>query len=373
MTIYFDLSAAVHHRAGLGRYGESLARGLFELIPEELGVFFNQESGVAPIADLATLPTRTVRLGYKPWRMAVLLGQAAHVGFNRLVPDARLFHATEHLLLPLRGVPTVLTVHDLIFRHLPQHHKRLNRWYLNLALPLFCRRATHIISVTEHSRQDVIRSYHIPPEKVSVVYEAADPRLQPASPEAMTAARARYHLPDDYLLYVGTLEPRKNLVRLLEAWTPLYSAGEAPPLVIAGKRGWLYDDLFAAVERSPVRSAVLTPGYIAEEDLGALYTGATAFTLPSIYEGFGLPVLEAMACGTPVLCSSGSSFPEVAGDAAVMVDPHDVEAIREGLRSLLRDRELRESYRERGFRQAARFSWRRAAEETLAIYRRVMQ
>jgi hypothetical protein len=136
VTIYFDVSAAVHRRAGLGRYADSLARALLPLLGDRLALFYNREQGIEPLVGLEHLSARTVALGYKPWRMAVWAGQLAHAGFNRLLPGAELFHATEHLLLPLRGVPTVLTVHDLIFRHLPQHHKRLNRWYLNMTLPL---------------------------------------------------------------------------------------------------------------------------------------------------------------------------------------------------------------------------------------------
>ena len=159
--ITLDLSAAVHHRAGLGRYAESLTRALRPQIPDDLALFYNAERGVEPLPGLDDLPTRTVALGYKPWRMLVWMGQLARVPFNRLVPEATLFHATEHLLMPLRGVPTVLTVHDLIFRHLPEHHKRLNRWYLNATMPLYCRRADHIIAVSEATRRDLIRAYEI--------------------------------------------------------------------------------------------------------------------------------------------------------------------------------------------------------------------
>ena len=157
MPIYLDVSAAVHHRAGLSRYAESLAHALAALLPGQLALFYNAEQGIEPLAGLAGLPASTIALGYKPWRMLVWAGQLARIGFNRLTPGATLFHATEHLLLPLRGVPTVLTVHDLIFRRLPEHHKPLNRWYLNLSLPLYCRRATHIIAVSAQTRQDPIR------------------------------------------------------------------------------------------------------------------------------------------------------------------------------------------------------------------------
>ena len=370
MTIYLDISAAVHRRAGLGRYAESMARSLAPLLPDELALFYNREKGIEPLAGLETLPSRTVALGYKPWRMLVWAGQLGRVGLNRLVPDAGLFHATEHLLPPLRGVPTVLTVHDLIFRHLPQHHKRLNRWYLNLTLPLYCRRADHVIAVSEYTRGDLIVAYGLPPDKITVILEAADPRFAPQPVEMVSLVRTRYQLPERYLLYVGTLEPRKNLTRLLAAWEPLYRTGDAPPLVIAGKRGWFYREFFAALERSPAREAVLLPGYIAEADLPALYAGADAFLFPSLYEGFGLPVLEAMACGTPVICSNSTSVPEVAGNAAIQIDALEVDALTDALRRVLEDKNLGEEMRVEGLAQAARFSWERAASETLAVYRK---
>ncbi len=370
-AFYLDVSAAVHRRAGLGRYAESLARALHPLVPEEMALFFNRESGVEPLSGLEAQPTRTVALGYKPWRMIVLAAQGAGLGFDRFFPDARLFHATEHLLPPFRHLPTVLTVHDLIFRHLPQHHKRLNRWYLNLAMPLYVRRATHLIAVSEATRRDLMAAYGVPAEKITVIYEAADPRFGPRDALEQQTIRANYGLPPAYFLYLGTIEPRKNLLRLLRAWEPLYLAGEAPPLVIVGKRGWLSEPFFEAVERSPAREGLILTGYVLDDDLPALIAAATAFVFPSLYEGFGLPPLEAMACGTPVLCSDRSSLPEVVGDAALLFDPTDEEAIRAAMRRIWADEALREALRRRGMARAKRFSWRRTAEETLRLYRRL--
>jgi len=372
MPIYVDISAAVHRRAGLGRYAESLTRALVATDSDRYALFYNRERGVEPLAGLEDLPTRTVALGYKPWRMLVWLGQLARIGFDRLLPGAELFHATEHLLLPLRSIPTVLTVHDLIFRHLPTHHKPLNRWYLNAGLPLYCRRATHIIAISECTRRDLIAAYGLPPEKITVIHEAADPRFRPQPPEAIAAVRARYVLPDRYLIFVGTIEPRKNLKRLLTVFEAIHAQGLSDGLVIVGRRGWLYDDFFAALERSPARDAVILPGYVRDEDLPALYAGAQALAFPSLYEGFGLPVLEAMACGTPVTCSNTSSLPEVAGDAALMLDPTNTTAITDALNRLLTDASLRADMREQGLRRAAQFTWDRTAQKTLTVYRQLI-
>lgn len=372
MAIYLDVSAAVHRRAGLGRYAESLARALVSAHSDRYALFYNRERGVEPPAGLEDLPARTVALGYKPWRMLVWLGQLACIGFDRFLAGAELFHATEHLLLPLRSVPTVLTVHDLIFRRLPQHHKPLNRWYLNLALPLYCRRADHIITISEHARRDLLAAYGLPPGKVTVVHEAADPRFRPQPPQAVAAVRARYGLPDRYLLFVGTIEPRKNLTRLLAAFEAVLAERLTDGLVIVGRRGWLYGDFFAALERSPARDAVRLLGYVSDADLPAIYTGAQALVLPSLYEGFGLPVLEAMACGVPVAVSGASSIPEIGGDAAVYFDPADTEAMTAAIRRVLCEGDLQAEMRSRGLAQANRFSWERAAVETEAVYGAVL-
>jgi len=371
--IYLDVSAAVHRRAGLGRYAESLTRALVVDAPDRYALFYNRERGVEPLAGLEHLPARTVSLGYKPWRMLVWLGQSVQIGFDWLVPDASLFHATEHLLLPLRGIPTVLTVHDLIFRHLPSHHKPLNRWYLSLTMPLYCRRATQIIAVSAHTRDDLIGLYRLPPEKITVVYEAAAPHFRPQPLERVEVVRARYGLPKRYLLSVGTIEPRKNLSRMLTAFERIRAEGLTDGWVIVGKRGWLYGDFFARLERSLARETVCFPGYVPDEDLPAVYAGAQALVFPSLYEGFGLPVLEAMACGTPVAASDASSIPEVGGDAALYFDPTHVEAITETLLRLLRDPQLQEEMRRKGLTRARQFSWSKAAAETARVYTRAQQ
>ena len=369
--IIVDVSAAVHRRAGLGRYAESLARALVDADSDGIGLFYNKERGIRPLAGLDHVPTHTVALGYKPWRMLVWLGQLSRMGFDRLIPAAHVFHATEHLLPPLRRVPTVLTVHDLIFRHLPEHHKVLNRLYLNATMPLYCRRAGHIIAISECTKRDLVVAYGIPAEKVTVIYEAASLRFRPQSADAIASARVRLGLPERYVLFVGTIEPRKNLTRLLHAYETVALEGSSDALVIVGRAGWLYGDFFAALETSPIRDRVILPGFVPDEDLPAVYGGAQALVLPSLYEGFGLPVLEAMACGTPVVCSSTSALGEVSGDAALHVDPGETFSIVAALRTLLGDDGLQEDLRLRGRHRAAEFSWTGVAAQTLAVYSRV--
>ncbi len=372
MTITIDVSAAINGRAGLGRYAATLAAAVAAQRPGEVRLFANLTPDARPLPDLTGLPMRTVRAGYKPWRMVIWLGQLAGVGFDRPLGETALFHATEHLLLPLRGVPTVLTVHDLIFRLFPEHHKRLNYWYLNAAMPLFVRRADHVIAVSQSTRDDLVRLYGTPEEKITVVYEAAAPTFTPQPPERVEAVRARYGLPNRYLLAVGTIEPRKNYARLVEALAALRRDDPALRLVIAGAEGWLVEGFFRALDRFDQRDAVVRPGWVTDDDLPALYAGAAVVVQPSLYEGFGLPVLEAMASGAPVACSRASSLGEIAGDAALTFDPERVEEMVDVLRRLLADADLCHALREKGHTRAAGFSWKRAARETWAVYERLL-
>lgn len=374
MTIYIDVSAAVHQNAGIARYAESLARALLTYHGQEhkFSLFYNRDRQVKPLAGLEGIPTRTIYAGYKPWRMAVWLGQLAGIDFNRLLSDAELFHATEHLLMPLRDIPTVLTVHDLIYHLFPAYHKRLNYWYLNVAMPLFVRRADALITISESSKRDLVRIYHVPEEKITVIYEAASPNFGPVPTEHVAEVKARYGLPERYLLALGTIEPRKNLIRLVEALRSLRQKDRALSLVIVGSRGWLYQGFFQHLEKLDVPKAVLLSGYVPDADLPAVISGAAAYVLASFYEGFGLPILEAMACGTPVVCSNTSSMPELGGDAACYFDPYNTESMVAAIATVLEDGNLRAEMRERGLAQAARFSWQRTAKETLAVYERAL-
>jgi len=374
MAIYLDISAAVHGRAGLGRYAESLAQTLLAREPGRFALFYNRTPSTHLPPGLNEVPIRTVRAGYKPWRMAVWLGQWAHLGFDRLLPGAELFHATEHLLMPLRHTPSVLTIHDLVFRLFPHYHKPLNYAFLNLAMPLFIRRADHLIAVSHSTRQDLVRLYDVDPDKITVIYEAADPRFRPQPIEEIRHVQRKYSLPERFILSLGTLEPRKNYQRLVEALALLRQkpGAEGWRLVIVGGKGWLYGPFFRRLEELGLEHEVILLGHVPNEDLPALYSAATLFVFPSLYEGFGLPPLEAMACGTPVVCSRASSLPEVGGRAARYVNPTSTEEIAQAIHEVLVDEVLQEEMRERGFEQAKQFSWERAAQETMALYHFLM-
>jgi len=298
----------------------------------------------------------------------VLLGQWGHIPFDRLVPDADLFHSTEHLLLPLHDVPTVLTVHDLIFKLFPEHHKKLNYWYLNLAMPLFCRRADAIIAVSQATKQDIVQHYGIDPVKIQVVYEAPASQFKPVSPARIAQAKQTYHLPARFLVHLSTIEPRKNLNRLLDSLKALRLSLPDLSLVLVGGKGWLYDDFFTKIERDGLKEAVQVLGWIPDEDLPAILAAAELAVQPSLYEGFGLPLLEHMACGQVVAASRASSHPEVGGEAAAYFDPTNTEEMTAVIYRLITDKDEYQHRQQLGLTQAAKFSWQRAAQETIAVY-----
>ena len=372
--IYVDISAAVHARAGLGRYSENLAQALIDTQPERFALFYNRgKDGRFPPSLPKNIPQKSVQWGYKPWRTAVLLGQWGHIGFNRLVPDAKLFHSTEHLLLPLRVVPTVLTIHDLIPQLFPAYHKKLNYWYLNLAMPLYCRRADAIVAVSQATRQDIVTHFGIDPAKIHVVYEAPASHFRPVSPARVTQVKQTYSLPDRYLVHLSTIEPRKNLHRLLDVLQALRSFFPNLSLVLAGGKGWLYDDFFAKIEADGLQDAVQVLGWVPDEDLPAVLAGAALGVQPSLYEGFGLPILEQMASGQVIAASNTGPHPEIGGEAAAYFDPRNVEEMTAVIHRLLTNKDEYTHRQQLGLAQVQQFSWARAARETIAIYDQLLK
>ncbi|MCI0478328.1 MAG: glycosyltransferase family 4 protein [Anaerolineales bacterium] len=376
MQIAIDLSPIVHQKAGLGRYARMLTEHL--VTQDKLNVYLAFAHGnfsdelLSPA--LRALPRANIPLDTRPWRMLVWLAHVLRVPMDRAlgVPRLDIFHATEHLLPPLKNARTVFTLHDLIFQFFPEYHLPLNRWFLRNAMPYFLRRADAIIAVSECTKRDAICFYNIPPEKITVIYEAADPVLRLESdPNRIAEVRARYANSQPFLFFVGVIEPRKNIGALVDALRVLRERGYPHRLLIAGRKGWLYQDTFDHVKQAGMESQVDFLDHVPDADLPALFAACDAFVFPSLYEGFGLPPLEAMACGAPVVCSNTSSLPEVAGDAALGVNPREVGEIVNAVERIITDCALRDELRARGFAQAAKFSWGRAARETLAVYERV--
>ncbi|GAB4127914.1 MAG: glycosyltransferase family 1 protein [Roseiflexaceae bacterium] len=303
-----------------------------------------------------------------------------HIPFPRLWTHARFSaelvqHPPASLFVPAHVLPVVtpllrrtrkvVTIHDLGYLHFPEAHTRNQRLLLRLTTAWSTRVADAVIAISQATKQDLITLARVPDAKIHVIGHGVSPRFCPADPAAMAYVRERYQIgADRYLLYVGTVQPRKNLVRLLEAFART-NIGEQ--LVIVGKIGWLSGPIAKRVAELGLDQRVRFLGYVPDADLPALLSGAVAFVFPSLYEGFGMPVLEAMACGVPVLTSQTSSLPEVAGGAALLVDPTDTGQIAQQLERLSQDADLRADLRERGLVRAAQATWQQTARTTLQV------
>lgn len=269
--------------------------------------------------------------------------------------------------------PVVVSIHDLSFEHLPQTFKRRSRTQLRLTVRYSARNAARVIVPTEYGRKDLLSTYNLPVEKVDVIPLAAADSFTPASERDVQRVRQTYGIDGEYILSVGSIQPRKNLPRLIAAYARLrsgWSNGKLPILVLVGKQAWLYDETLRTIETSGIKDSIVVTGYVPASDLPALYTGARCFVYPSFFEGFGLPPLEAMKCGAPVITGNTTSLPEVVGDAALMIDPFSVESLEAGIRKVIEDPDFGDSLRVKGLSHAQRFSWTATARATLDVYRR---
>jgi glycosyltransferase involved in cell wall biosynthesis len=279
-----------------------------------------------------------------------------------------LFHETTTFPPAIDRLPVVYTLYDLSLLKHRDKHPRERVWFYDLFFKRRLPYAAHILAISEFMRQELIEELRFPPDRVTAVPLAPEPVFHPRPADHIKLVLERAGWPTEYLLFVGTLEPRKNLSMLIQA---LARTRSDIPLLLAGWRGWGDLDWWRDVQRLGLRDRVMWTGYVDEETLACLYCGAAALVYPSWYEGFGLPVLEAMACGCPVICSNTSSLPEVAGDAAILVDPGDAEALAHALDALLDDSGLRSSLSARGLLRAREFSWEKTAVQTLTVFAKV--
>lgn len=372
MRIAIDYTAALRQKAGIGRYTRELVTALMDLPSQHCFTLFAASGRLdadahsrwpAGEAQRRTVPIDDEWLA-RLWQRARL-----PVPVETVVGQQDLFYSPDFVLPPtLPSTRTLLTVHDLSFLHYPDHFVPKLVRYLSQAVPRGVERADYVLADSQATRSDLIDLLGAPPDKIEVLYSGVSPRFQPQPEEGEAARiRARYGLGErPYVLAVGTVQPRKNYALLIRAFV---QAETEAVLVIAGGPGWLCEDIFALADQYPDR--VRMPGFVDDADLPALYRGAALLAFPSFYEGFGLPVLEAMACGTPVLCSDQSSLPEVAGDAALLLDPNDEEAWSVHIRQLLQDPARRQAMATAGLARAASFTWERAARQLLGVMERV--
>lgn len=367
MIVGYDATTLTGQLSGVGYYTSrllaSLANGSGRDVVDQVVVLSNRETSIEPgprvtVYEEGRFPVRSV------WMQLVLPGI-----LKRLRPDV--VHYTNYLAPVRAQVPYAVSIHDMSLSLMPQFHTLKKRLLTSRLVPIVARGARLVLTPSENTRRDVIRLLRLDPGRVRVIPYAPAPTFRPVA-----SGRERLRalgLEGPYFLYVGTLEPRKNLVRALRAFARVASGLPGHRFVIVGQRGWKYDAVLQEASRDELRGRVDLLGYVAEAELPILYSHATAFVYPSLYEGFGLPVVEAMACGTPVLTSRSSSLTEIAEGSALLADPLDEAALADGLRALATDEALRADLRARGLAQAATFSWERTGRETAQAYREVYE
>jgi glycosyltransferase involved in cell wall biosynthesis len=377
LRIAIDYTSAVNQNAGIGRFVRNLVNAVVKHDTTDafLLLHANPNPGRSPNYPPASNVNRRVLRVNERWMNIIWHRLQVPIPADWLTGPVDLFHSPDFVMPPVRGARSILTVHDLAFLLYPECADARLRAYLERVVPRSAARADYVVADSENTRNDVICLLGVPPERVTVVPGGVDPAFQPVDDPARQAAlRQAIGLDADtpYILFVGVIEPRKNLVGLIEAFDILKSRRSLPhKLVVAGRRGWLSGGTMERAERSPHRADIIFPGFIPDGELPTLYSAAETFAFPSHYEGFGLPVLEAMACGTPVVASRASSLPEVVGDAGMQIDPDDPERLASALELLALNPEMRADFGTRGLERAALFSWDAAAKVMLDVYRKV--
>ncbi len=367
MRIALDARLTHYSSGGISEYIRQLARRLPALDSQNQYLILHARKA----AKTPTLPAGA---------RAVKCFSPAHHALERntltleLLPRrVQLLHSPD--FIPPRGGPwrSVITIHDLTFLRFPHFLTPQSHRYYNRQINSAVRRADAILADSHVTRRDILELLPVQPEKVTTAHLAADERFFPQPEEVVSSARARLDLPHHYLLFVGTFEPRKNIATLLHAYADLRSRhADAPPLLLVGNPGWLFESTEALLGELGLRGAVTFRSNLPAEDLPALYTGATALILPSYYEGFGFPVLEAMACSTATIIAERASLPEIAGDAALSCDPDQPESITEAMSRVLLDDSLRATLEQKGLQRADEFSWEKCCAQTLKVYCRVL-
>lgn len=377
-TIGIDGTSALTQGGGIGRYTRELLHALAEVDQTNRYVLFSaRPPAQSPVPD--SLPT-TANFSHRParlderWLYRLWYRLRLPLPVQWTTGRLDLFHSPDFVLPPVGGaIPTLLTVHDLSFVHFPDAYTPQLVAYLNRVVPWSVRRASHILADSAATKADLLALWAVPDDKVTVLYSGVTERFRPnRNPDRAAAVRARYGLGSEpFILSVGTVQPRKNYEMLIRAYAGL-AADWHHNLVIAGGKGWLFDGIIGAVDDLGLRGRVHFTGFVDDDDLPVLYSEATLLAFPSLYEGFGLPLIEAMACGVPVVASNASSLPEVVGDAGVLLPPDNADVWRQTLHRLLLNGPRRAELVAAGAVRARQFNWRRAARQLQALYQTLL-
>ena len=361
---------AGYRRAGIHQYIVQVLRHLPWEEGEPTYVVFTQQKnlfedvpGITAVSSRLSTQNRLLRIF---WEQIIWPWQARQLGVG-------LMHSMAFVTPLFSACPAVITVYDLSFYHFPERFPALQRFYLSSQTRRSCQRARRIITISESSRQDVHHIFGVPLSRIDVVVPGVDAVYRPLPTAEVVAFREKHGL-NRFVLHVGTLQPRKNIPVLIQAVANLMAGLDDPDLklVLVGGKGWLYEDIFHQVQALGLAERVVFTGYVPDNELPLWYNAAELLVFPSLYEGFGLPVVEAMACGTPVIAANSSSIPEAVGEAGLLFEPNDVETLVNQMTAVLTDTTLQHKLRQQGLAHAQTFSWERAGQETAVVYQRAM-
>lgn len=374
MRIAIDYTPAVTQSAGIGRYTRNLVQALADMDTSDAFTLFSSEAlrDATAVPQRQNVRTRVVNVGN---RRMTILWQRARVPLpaELLMGFADVLHGPDFILPPTLRARRVVTIHDLAFLTHPECALPTLATYLGRVVPRAVHAADHVIAVSQRTATDLSELLNVPPDKITTIHLGIDPAFHaPRDVTVIPTMLAKYSLRQPFVLAVGTIEPRKNYQTLIRAFAEARYLADSPRmLVIAGRKGWMYDGVFEEAKRQNLGDAIRFLDYVPDSDLVALHHAAGVLAMPSLYEGFGIPVAEAMASGTPVVCSTAGSLPEIAGDAAIIVPPTDTGALRDALIRAIRDHDTRQSLITKGLERARAFNWTAAAQAHLAVYHKV--
>ena len=373
MRIGIDARSVLKQRTGVGNYTHNLIQHLSQLDRENQYVlFYSHHLNVKfaiPKIDNPNFESKFIRFPNKLLNLMWATVKLPKVDW--FVGSVDVYHSPTFCLNALARGKSLITIHDLNFLAYRKFAIRSGRWHYAFKIRNYAEKVDAIIADSESTRSEIIKYLKIPEEKIHVIYLGCSPAFQPlSSSETKQKIMEKYQIKGDFILYVGTLEPRKNLRGLIQAYANSRAKDDFR-LVLAGGKGWKYKHIFRLVNQLKLQDRVIFCGYVPDSDLPALYNSASVFVYPSFYEGFGLPPLEAMTCGTPVIVSHTTSLPEVVGDAGIYVDPFDIEQISLSIDTVLSDTKLCQTLREQGLKRAKLFSWEKTARETLKLYQQL--
>jgi len=367
--------ANVERKVGIGEYAYEL---LMQFYKSQISNLKSQKTDVKYNIYLKNVPGNDLPKENDNWQYTIVgpkklwtqIGLPLHLLLEKEKPDV--FFTPSHYAPRFSPVPTAIAIMDVSYLHYPEFFAKKDLYQLRSWTKYSAKYASLIFTISESSKNDIINHYHVPSERVIVIYpgikEVSNSKYKVSS---MDELKKNYGISDHYILFVGTLQPRKNIVRLIEAYAKVRI--KDLQLVIVGKKGWLFEEILAAPEKFQCADKVKFLDFVSDDDLPSLYKHALCFVLPSLYEGFGLPVLEAMKYGCPVITSNVSSLPEAGGDAALYVDPENVDDIADKIQKVISDKKLRETMMKKGYEQIKKFSWEKAAKQTLTVLKEVAE